>query len=242
MVRAAAGVSAFGIALPGGATAVTAGIEQLTPDRDVIHTGYQVIYESDRSDTPPSVIYDPVGTDWTPGVYRLSASWTGAKGRTSATWDVTVFPGAIPDDPTMLAAARAFSRFAGKDGLAEAPPAAVLSWNPAEAIRFLPFIRERKKPTAIAPVDCGVRTLDGIPRVVGIAHPGRVDLQVRVAIEGPDGSQAPVPVMSVTLDGLTIVSPARVAVFPAGTYLLTIDDGTRVSTVTACLGGVADPF
>ncbi len=242
MVRAAFGVSAFGIALPGGSTDVSAGIEQLAPDQQAIYSGFEPVYESDRSDTPPYVIYHPIGTTWSPGVYSLTASWAGPRGRSTATWEITVFPGAVPDDPTNLGAVRAFARFAGKDGLVEASPATISAQGPAAQIQFLPFIRERAKPTAIAPVGCGPRSLDGLARIIAVAQRrGLPDLQVRVALMGPDGTAAPIGVMSATLEGLTIVRPARVAAFPAGTYVLTIDDGTLISTATVCLGGTPDP-
>jgi hypothetical protein len=231
-------ISQLGIALPGGSSKISVSVDRIDPDPAQLAIPFDFVGESDRSDTPPYLVLDPpVGSAWLPGVYGLHVGWTDRTGARKVVWEVEVRPFGQGDDPVFLAAARAFSSFAGGDGLIEGSRAGIGGRPSPGAIRLFPFVRNPKHRGAIAPVGCALRPIDRELTVIGIsrAHGDR-GLVVMATTRSADGLTTDVPLRSADLDGLTIVGPANDEGFAPGVYDLTLDDGKTTSTVSVCLG------
>jgi hypothetical protein len=233
----AAGVSALGVALPPASTRISVFVRRLDPDPAPLPVPFDFVGESDRSDVPPYLVLDPpAGSSWPPGVYGIEVGWTDRTGTRKVAWQIELRPGSPAPDPLFLAAARAFSPFAGGDGLAEASRAAIAGRPAAGSVALFPFVRNPRHLGSIAPVGCALRPIDRELTAIAIARAhGDGGLTVTATTSSGDGLTG-VALRSADLDGLTIVAPAHGEAFVPGVYDLTLDDGKTTSTVSVCLG------
>jgi hypothetical protein len=227
----------LGVALPAGAVVTSASIERLAPEPLPI-VPKQVV-PGDLSDATGSlVLFAAPDRAWTPGLYRLSIAWTDHEGGHENSWHAELRPGPLREVPHLLAAARAWARFAGTTGviLGTAQPAAVP--RTADMIGLVPL----RPKGAIYPIStgigCGGTVIEGRPGILGFTYP--TDQQastVKGRILRPFLRRDDQGLMTANpgVPGLILAAPARTSTLPAATYeFRLVGDASQIFTL--CLG------
>jgi hypothetical protein len=127
----------LGVALPSGSVVTSASIERVAPGPFPMapkRVDPGALYESPGS----MVLFAAPDGAWAPGVYRLSIAWTEPEGVHQDSWHAELRPGPLREAPPMLAAARAWARFAGTTGVILGTAEPLAGGETADVIEFAP--------------------------------------------------------------------------------------------------------
>lgn len=229
----------LGVMLAPGSTVRSAWLQRLAPDDPFDPPSLGGGLSNIHSRQPYVVFAAPDGGAWTPGVYAITVTWADGAVSHTETWHAELRPGPLPETPRLLAAVRAWARFAGASGFVLGSAEPVEGLPLAEAIRLIPA---RADDLLSPPVDdrgCGRTRVPFYPGAVGFAS--RADAppaRVSAAVIDPDGRLVDQPLLSVgpTIPGLAVVAPANAPAFGTGTYKFALGDGPIVQRLTICLG------
>jgi hypothetical protein len=162
---------------------------------------------------------------WGPGVYAVTVAWEDADGPHQSTWHVELRPGPDQVEPVLLAAARAWARFAGSSGVVMASSGTLSlheSFDGSNAI------------------GCGRAGIRGLPTVIGLVGPPETDLTPLIStMLYPLADSGPLPVLVAAgaVPGLAVVAPVLTAEFggPAA-YGFRAGSGADAPGYTICIG------
>jgi len=233
--------TALGVTVPDGGAITAAAIGQLVPG------GHDVGVQGEISPVGSTVLFQaPDRLAWRPGVYALTIGWTAAGTDHVATWHVQLLPGPFQRVPRLLAAFRAWSGFAGGNGLILGST----KGGPAEptdgSIRVLP-LSSGKAPVypAANGLGCDGPAVDGRLEVIGFAHaPDRWPEIVTARTLFAGGRSVDVPlIVASDVAGLALLAPATSAELSPGVYRLLFasgPEGLSSQSLTFCLGVAAN--
>jgi hypothetical protein len=240
------GVTRIGVMLPGGAHAASGILRPLTSAPDFEGQPALVGDRVDASNNPTAFLLfrTPDGEPWPAGTYAIEATWIGPGGRQAATWHIVLTPGPVEGETNLLAAARAYGRFAGVDGLLIG--SAEQLRDPVRAAGFQARAIEPDPATSepsLGPIGCEGADFPAKPPVIGLGHPvDRVPSSVEITASGRLDQTIATRLRTAVdvVPGLTLLAPARGATFPDGVYRITIHDDRGVRELRVCLG--TSPF
>jgi hypothetical protein len=212
-------VTTLGVVMPPEAADTTGILRQLAPDRGPGGPAPVAVARVDPSAGVPSHLrFDlPVERPFDPGTYALHVAWTTDHGEFEATWHVELRPGPAVAPRPLLAAARRFATFAGREALlwADIADRSTGVWT----IEVQPISDGAGCPSLAGSGPVGVL---GIGHAVG-GPPDAVEL---VRLDASDTETAePVRLAKEVVVGLTLVAPADAASFEPGTYRLSFRGG-----------------
>ncbi|MEX1170480.1 MAG: hypothetical protein WEE50_10095 [Chloroflexota bacterium] len=229
----------LGVALPARSVVMAGSVTRLAPDPLPVEPQRVDAGADGRTPSALALFRAPGGSEWEPGVYRLSLRWGDVEGLHDASWHVELRPGPIRETPRLLAAARGWARYAGSTGviLGTAEP---LEGGPRSVT--IRLVRLRPDTTAYpvtADIGCGGTVIDGNPGILGFAYPGdeyATTASARILLPFPSRRDQVMLTAAFGVRGLIIVAPARSPILAPGTYRFTIGDGERSRDYALCLG------
>lgn len=229
----------LGVMLPPGSVVRASSIRRLAPEPltgepqlavdvfDPGHPNWLVLYRA------------PGGGPWSAGTYGLSIAWTDSAGAHDLTWHFELRPGPLLETPPILAAARAFARYAGGSGVVVGTAEPLEGGPRSVAIRLL-----HPQPAGAAGfpardlVRCDGIRVDGLAGVVGIALPVDASpskVTARVLYEFSRSEEQAILTASGDVPGLMLVAPASDSALTSTVYRLRIGDDPRLPGTTVCL-------
>jgi len=192
------------------------------------------------------VAFAPRGSaTWHPGVYAMSVAWADSRGAHDETWHVELRPGPLSPDPVLLAATRAWARYAGSSGVLLGTRIPGIA--PAPGIRLLKI---GAQTGTLYPglggailIGCGTAVVGGRPEVIGIVGPVDQDLTPvasRTLVPMADSGPLPTLTAAGAVPGLALVAPVLTAEFggPAS-YEFRAGSGVAAPGYTICIGSGA---
>ena len=225
----------LGVALPAGAVVTSASVDRLVPEP--LPVAPKEVQPENPSDGPGSlVLFAAPGGAWTPGVYRLSAVWADAEGVHEDSWHVELRPGPLREAPPLLAAARAWARFAGTTGviLGAAEPLVAGDEDLTGLVPLRPAGAAYPISTGIG---CGGTVIEGRPGILGFAYPAdeyASTVQGRILRPFLRRDDQVLMTAAFGVPGLVLAAPARTSTLPAATYEFRLG-GDADQVFTLCL-------
>ncbi|MEA2609092.1 MAG: hypothetical protein QOJ75_1335 [Chloroflexota bacterium] len=228
----------LGVVLAAGSLIKDATVGRLAPD-SAFQARADVTVFGGSSQKSYAGFLAPGGGAWEPGVYRFTVVWSDAEGFHTGNWHVELRPGPIREQPRLLAAARAFARYAGRSGVVVGTAEPLEGGPRSVAIRLL---RPEPDGTTGFPVRDLVRCdgvrVDGLSGIVGMARP--VDappskVTARVLFEFSRSEEQPVLTASGDVPGLILVAPVGDLAPTSTVYRLRVGDNPNTPGSTVCL-------
>jgi hypothetical protein len=232
--------TALGVTVPEGGVVTAGEMHRLAPASDDVTV-------SQEFDTGGStVLFEvPGGLAFRAGVYALTVRWTSNGVENLTSWHVELRPGPIQPPPRLLAAFRAWSRFAGGNGLILGTTKGAAGEPSDGSIRVLP-LSSGKAPTypAANGLGCDGPAVDGRLEVIGFAHaPDQWPDIVSARALFAGGRSVDVPLLVASdVAGLALLAPATSGELPPGVYRLLFaggPEGLSSRNLTFCLGVTA---
>jgi hypothetical protein len=227
--------SALGVLLPPGPRNVVGVLHRVEPDASFELIEIRTVgapHPAGSRTTRVEFAFEPRAV-FPPGLYAIDLAWDGPEGHQSATWYVELRPAPTMRTSALLRAARRYAVHAGTQTL-------ILSG----AGRREPDAD--RAPVRVFPIEpsigCGLVLIDQQAAVLGFGHAGQAPADVLATVLGEDGRGVPVPVRvaDAGVPGLTLVEPARGAIFPEGIYAFHLEVEDVPLDVRICLG--TSPF
>jgi len=230
----------LGVMLPPGSVVQSAALERLAPG-PLPGVPARVEVPGQSTALTAHVLFGaPDGRAWTPGVYRISVVWADADGLHDKSWHAELRPSPVREQPRLLAAARAWARYAGATGviLGTAEP---LEGGPASSVIRLLRLRPDVDPAypAETGIGCGATAIEGSPGILGFAYPAdhyASTARATLLFPFPRGEDRVVMSAAFGVPGLILVAPARNPVLATAAYRFTIGDPGSARTYSLCLG------
>ena len=173
-------------------------------------------------------VFDPGPAGVSPGVYRIDSSWVVDGQPVARSWHLDIRgPQAEATDPPLLAAVRALAGAAGAWQVVE-------DGSPASA---QPPTSTPRDIASLGSECAGGSTLAAGQPVIGIGHSGARISSVIARRLAADGSSEPIA-MADSLDpvpGLVLLTPMDAPTWAAGTYEMTLMQGTQPRYIAICL-------
>jgi hypothetical protein len=137
----------------------------------------------------------------------------------------------------MLAAARAWARYAGGTGVILGTVEPLVGGPRSAVIRMIPLRPEADYP-ADSGVGCGGTLIAGRPQVLGFAHPiDQPPDRVEARIRRPYLRVGPVVLnTALGLPGLALVAPARASEIAEANYEFVVTSGETATSYAICHG------
>ncbi len=229
----------LGVALRTRAVVVSATLDRLAPEP--LATEAERVDSGAQDGSPSSLVLfkAPDGAAWTPGAYRLSVVWADVEGLHRQRWHAELRPGPVREAPPMLAAARAWTRYAGSTGVILGTAEPLGTGSTDDAIRLVHLRPETASYPATTGVGCGGTVIDTSPGVLGFAYPANREAStVRARILRPFLRRDDQVMMTARFGvrGLVLAAPARIATLPGADYVFTVGEGDGAQTFALCLG------
>ena len=237
-----AGAARIGVMLPGGAHEASGTLRRLTPGSTPDVRLAQIGDRVDASNNPTAFLLFRTadGEAWPAGTYALEATWDGPGGRRAATWHLELTPGPLESETNMMAAARVFGPFAGRDGLLIGSTEQLRDPQRAASLQPRPIEVDPAAPgRSLRTIGCEGASIDARPPVIGLAYPvDRVPSSVEVTVLGPFDRPNAVRLRSAidVVPGLTLLAPGRGSTFSDGVYRISIRDDRGVRELRVCIG------
>lgn len=238
------GATGLGVALPARSVVMAASVTRLAPGPLPAEAQRVDAGADGRTPTTLTLFRAPRGSEWEPGVYRVSVRWGDVEGLHDASWHAELRPGPLRETPRLLAAARAWARYAGSTGviLGTAEP---LEGGPRAATIHL--VRLRTTPGAGAEdpypassgVGCGGTVIEGQPGIIGLGYPAdRYETEINARILRPFLRRGEQVMLSAAfgVPGLLLVAPARTRTLTHGTWRFTVGTSGTARDYALCLG------
>ena len=228
----------LGVVLPAGSLIKDATIGRLAPD-SLLQARSDVIVFGGPNQKSYAGFLAPGGGAWAPGVYRFTLAWSDAAGLHSGNWHLELLPGPVRERPPMLAAARAYARYAGASGVVVGTAEPLEGGPRSVAIRLLrPEVAGPTRSPARDLVRCDGVRVDGLAGIVGVAHP--VDappsrVTARVLFEFSRSEEQPVLTAGGDVPGLVLVAPVGDLAPTSTAYRLRVGDNPNTPGSTVCL-------
>jgi hypothetical protein len=200
----------------------------------------------DASNNPTAFLLfrTPDGEAWPAGTYALEATWDGPGGRQAATWHLELTPGPLESETSLMAAARVFGPYAGRDGLLIGSVEQLRDPERTASLQLRPIEADPSgSGHALRAIGCAGASIDAGPPVIGLAHPAdRVPSSVEVTVLGPFDPSFAIRLRTAidVVPGLTLLAPGRSSAFPDGVYRISIHDDQGVREFRLCIG--TSPF
>jgi hypothetical protein len=228
----------LGVALPADAIVSSAAIERLAPEPlssapDRVDPGAQ------SGPSGSVVLFEAPDGAWAPGTYRLSIDWADSEGAYRESWHAELRPGPLRAGPPMLAAARAWARFAGATGVILGTPEPLSEGGTGVAIELVPLRPESAEYPVSSGIGCGGTVIGGRPGILGFAYEGeQYATSVKGRILRPYLRRDDQVLMTSALGipGLILAAPARTSTLPAATYEFRVGRADAADVFTVCLG------
>jgi hypothetical protein len=232
--------TALGVTVPDGGAVISGEMYRVSPAGD----DDTVFEEFDNGG--PTILFDtPGGSALRSGVYALRVIWAAAGDNHIATWHVELRPGPVQPAPRLLAAFRAWSGFAGRNGLILGTTKGDRGEPSDGTVRVLP-LASGKAPLypAANGLGCDGPAVDGRLEVIGFAHaPDQWPDIVTARALFAGGRSVDVPLLVASdVAGLALLAPADTAELPPGVYRLLFaggPEGLSSRNLTFCLGVTA---
>jgi hypothetical protein len=228
----------LGVLLPPRSVVMTARLVRLAPGPLTGPQRVMVYVPTEGAPMSSAVFSAPTGTEWTPGVYRLTVVWADFEGLHEESWHAELRPGPVRAVPTLLAAARAWARYAGTTGvlLGRPEPSGTGSTS---SIREVPLRPASASYPARTGVGCGETVIVESPGIFGFAYPADREASVVTArIERPFLHRDDQVLMTVDpgIPGLRLAAPARIASIPGADWVFTVRTADGDLEYALCLG------
>ena len=200
----------LGVMLESRVIVMSANLARLAPEP--IPTVLPVVDHTPRDGAASSSVLfrAPDGGTWTPGVYRITVVWADFDGLHEGSWHVDLHPGPVPRASQLLAAARAWARYAGATGIVRGT-AEPLEGGPRSATIRL----ERRVPQEGAGyplrdrLPCDGFRVDGPAGAFGVAQPvdaPLADVTARAHFEYSRSGEQPILTAAGNVPGLILVA------------------------------------
>lgn len=233
----------LGVILPPRSIVMEATLARLAPEPLPIVPAR--VDEGARDGAPTSHVLfrAPDGGTWAPGIYRLSLVWADFDGLHEGSWHVELRPGPVRELPRLLAAARAWARYAGATGVILGTTEPLEGGPRSAAIRLLRIKPEldASYPAATG-VGCGGTVVEGRPGILGFAYPAdhyAATATARILLPFPRRQDQVVMTAAFGVRGLILVAPARRPTLPGASYVFSVGTGNDAQDYALCLGMAA---
>jgi hypothetical protein len=229
----------LGVALPARSVVMGGSVTRLAPDPLPVEPQRVDAGADGRTPSALALFRAPGGSEWEPGVYRLSLQWGDVEGLHDRSWHVELRPGPVHQTPRLLAAARGWARYAGSTGVILGTTEPLTGGPRSATIRLVRLRPDTTTYPVAADIGCGGTVIDGNPGILGFAYPGdeyATTASARILLPYLSRRDQVMLTAAFGVRGLIIVAPARRPILAPGTYRFKVGDGERSRDYALCLG------